>query len=131
MTGFSRELLVTFSLAIALAVAGCAQTEIATTGGQLDADRGEIYPGERRNAVLMLHGLELIARAEPTDAKQVIAIEGDRSAYECTSQTRQGLAACEQRCLAIQAELEDPNTPEGGCSSINNGCSCTSDPFDN
>lgn len=48
----------------------------------------------------------------------------DVAKFECTSTTsQQALAACEQRCLAIQSNAEE-NHLLCGCQSINNGCSC-------
>lgn len=85
---------------------------------------------QARKATLTLLASELLSRTrENDDVSLVIAVRGSTARFECTG-TGAALAACQQKCLHIQAELKRIHASEGGCSSINNGCQCTHDPFE-
>ncbi len=87
--------------------------------------------GRERQTTLTLLASELLSRSAADDGLSlVIASNGNTASFECTGNSEQSIAACGQRCLAIQNELESTHAPEGGCSSINNGCQCTHDPFE-
>lgn len=87
-------------------------------------------PRQEKNAVLTLLSSELLSRTIDDGMSLLVTVRGDTAAYECTGSGDQSIAACQQTCLAIQVELENTHAPEGGCSSINNGCQCTHDPFE-
>ncbi len=107
------------------------QTDSAPVAGNYKQKPAELTAGQQRQATLVLLASELLTRSRQSDdISLVISIGRNASGFECTGNSAQSIAACEQRCLAIQTELEDTNAPEGGCSSINNGCECTHDPFE-
>lgn len=93
---------------------------------------GRLVYGDEKQAALTVLASELLSRGVREDGVYVtLTTDGQSAVFECVGDSNQSIAACQQRCLAIQAEFDDPGTSStGGCSSINNGCECTSDPFD-
>ena len=72
-----------------------------------------------------------MARGDEDVALSLTVRPGRAAAFSCTGTSGQSIAACSQKCLALQTgDAWGPGEvpPPCGCSSINNGCECTCDP---
>ena len=105
---------VLFVLAIGLTL-GCPATRPGTTPPEPDSDAGRV-----------LQALVLLRQAHPPGGASGVLRANPPAgvlAYECTHTSEQGIAACEQRCLAIQANAEEQHL-SCGCHSVEGGCGC-------